>query len=75
MIALLKGRLIEKAPTHVIIDCNGVGYQVYISLNTYSKLGDTENCKLYTEFIVREDIQLLYGFHTSSEKRLLDMAE
>lgn len=70
MIAQIRGRLIEKNPTYAIIDCNGVGYQLNISLNTYSKLGDSENCKLYAQLVVREDAQLLYGFFDPSEKLL-----
>lgn len=70
MIAQIKGRLIEKTPTYVVIDCNGVGYELKISLNTYSKLGDSEVCLLYTHFVVREDAQLLYGFKETSEREL-----
>jgi len=70
MIAQIKGRLIEKTPTYVVIDCNGVGYEIKISLNTYSKLGDSEICTLLTHFVVREDAQLLYGFKESSEREL-----
>ncbi len=73
MIAQINGRLIEKTPTYVVIDCNGVGYQLNISLNTYSKLGDGEACKLFTQLIVREDAQLLYGFKTTGEKRLFQL--
>ncbi len=73
MIAQIRGRLIEKNPTYAIIDCNGVGYQLNISLNTYSKMGDDENCKLYTQLIVREDAQLLYGFYDLSEKQLFQL--
>jgi len=70
MIAQIKGRLIEKTPTYVIIDCNGVGYQINISLNTYSKIDADELCLLYTHMIVREDAQLLYGFKDKSEREL-----
>lgn len=73
MIAQIKGRLIEKTPTYVVIDCGGVGYEIHISLNTYSKLGDDELCLLYTTFIVREDAQLLYGFKEKSEKELFKL--
>ncbi|MFT6165399.1 MAG: Holliday junction DNA helicase RuvA [Vicingaceae bacterium] len=73
MIAHINGRLVEKSPTYVVIDCNGVGYKLNISLNTYSKLGDGEDCKLFTEFIVREDAQLLYGFKDVSERRLFQL--
>ena len=70
MIAQIKGRLIEKTPTYVVIDCNGVGYEIKISLNTFSKIGDSEVCSLLTHFVVREDAQLLYGFKESSEREL-----
>ena len=73
MIAHINGRLIEKTPTYVVIDCNGVGYQLNISLNTYSKIGNDEQCKLYAELIVREDAQLLYGFMELAEKRLFKL--
>lgn len=73
MIAHINGRLVEKSPTYVVIDCGGVGYKLNISLNTYSKLGDGESCKLFTEFIVREDAQLLYGFKDVSERRLFQL--
>ena len=73
MIAHINGRLVEKSPTHVVIDCGGVGYKLNISLNTYSKLGEEESCKLFTEFIVREDAQLLYGFKEVSERRLFQL--
>jgi Holliday junction DNA helicase RuvA len=70
MIAFISGRLIEKNPTYVIIDCQGIGYHVNVSLHTYSKIPDEEMCKLYTEFVVREDAQLLYGFFSKSERDL-----
>jgi Holliday junction DNA helicase RuvA len=70
MIAHIKGRLLEKTPTYVVIDCNGVGYELKISLNTFSKLGDSELCSLHTHFVVREDAQLLYGFKETSEREL-----
>lgn len=73
MIAHINGKLVEKTPTYVIIECAGVGYHLNISLNTYSKLGSEENCKLHTEFIVREDAQLLYGFKEVGEKRLFQL--
>ena len=73
MIAHLNGKLVEKSPTHVVIECGGVGYKLNISLNTYSRIGDSESCKLFTEFIVREDAQLLYGFKEVSERRLFQL--
>lgn len=73
MIAQIKGRLVEKTPTYVVIDCNGVGYQINISLNTYSKIDANEQCLLHTHLIVREDAQLLYGFKDKSERELFRM--
>lgn len=70
MIAQIKGKLIEKTPTYVVIDCNGVGYQINISLNTFSKIGNEESCLLFTHFVVREDANLLYGFKEKSEREL-----
>ncbi len=54
MITQLKGKLVEKNPTDVVIECNGVGYLVNISLHTYSSLPTTENVLLFTHLIVRE---------------------
>jgi len=70
MIAQIKGRLVEKTPTYVVVDCNGIGYELKISLNTFSLMGDDELCFLYTHFVVREDAQLLYGFKEKSEREL-----
>lgn len=70
MITHIKGKLVEKTPTYVVIDCNGVGYLIHISVNTFSKLGDDEAVMLYTHFAVREDAQVLYGFADQEERRL-----
>jgi len=70
MITYLKGRLIEKNPAYAVIECNGVGYFVNISLNTFSNLPDDEACMLYTHFAVKEDSQTLYGFADQEERRL-----
>ncbi|MCC7331553.1 MAG: Holliday junction branch migration protein RuvA [Flavobacteriales bacterium] len=70
MIAQIKGKLIEKNPAYVVIDCNGVGYQLNISLHTYSSIDNNESCMLYTHFVVREDAHLLYGFKEKSEREL-----
>lgn len=73
MIAHLNGRLVEKNPTNVVIECAGVGYDVKISLNTYSQLGGEESIKLFTQFIVREDAQLLYGFFDTTEREMFNL--
>lgn len=72
MIAQLTGRLIEKAPTEVVLDCGGVGYEVKISLNTFSTIGSDENLKLFIKFVVREDAQILYGFATKIEREMFN---
>jgi len=64
------GKLVEKNPTHVVIECNGVGFHLNISLNTYSKLGDKEHCKLFAHLAVREDAHVLYGFYDLDEREL-----
>ena len=70
MIAHLEGKLVEKNPTDVVIDCNGVGYLLHISLNTFSQIPDQENIKLYTHLQIREDAHTLYGFTTKTEREL-----
>ncbi|HSI69998.1 MAG TPA: Holliday junction branch migration protein RuvA [Gillisia sp.] len=71
MIHHLKGQLIEKNPTHVVIDCNGVGYFVHISLHTFALVGnDSEALKLYTHLQVKEDSHTLFGFVEKSEREL-----
>jgi len=66
----LKGRLIEKNPTFVVIDVNGVGYSVNISLTTFSAIKDQEQIQLYTHLLVREDMHQLFGFSDKNERSL-----
>ena len=70
MITQLRGRLVEKSPTSVVIDCQGVGYLVNISLYTFGQLKDEENIQLFTHLQVREDAHALYGFATELERQL-----
>jgi holliday junction DNA helicase RuvA len=70
MIAFLKGKLVHRDPTHVIIDVNGVGYHVNISLQTFSAIKEQENILLYTHLSIREDAHVLFGFSSESEKKL-----
>ncbi|MGB0776744.1 MAG: Holliday junction branch migration protein RuvA [Flavobacteriaceae bacterium] len=70
MINHLKGKLVEKNPTYAIIECNGVGYFVNISLQTFSALPDSEAVMLYTHLIIREDAHSLYGFFSLLEREL-----
>ncbi len=70
MIAYIKGKLAHKDPTHVIIEANGIGYFIHISLNTFSQIKEQESCQLHTYMHVREDAQTLFGFGGISEKKL-----
>ncbi|MBC8303245.1 MAG: Holliday junction branch migration protein RuvA [Pelagibacterales bacterium] len=70
MITQLKGRMVEKSPTEVVIDCNGVGYLVNISLNTFSKLTVSESISLFTHLQVKEDSHTLFGFFEKTERNL-----
>jgi Holliday junction DNA helicase RuvA len=73
MIAHIQGKLVEKTPTEVVIDCNGVGYHVNISLHTYTLLPKTDFIKLFTHLIIKEDSHSLYGFVEKSEKEIFKM--
>ena len=70
MITHISGKLVEKSPTSVVVDCNGIGYFIHISLHTFSQLMDDEHIKILTHFQVKEDAQQLYGFATSSEREI-----
>lgn len=70
MITHLKGKLVEKNPTYAVVETNGVGYLLNISLNTFSKLGDVENVFLYTHFHVKEDAHTLFGFVDKIEREI-----
>lgn len=73
MITQLIGRMVEKTPTQVVIDCHGVGYAVHISLHTYSQIGTEENVKLFTHLQIREDAHTLYGFFTPMERSVFQL--
>jgi len=73
MINYLKGKLVEKNPTYVVIECNGIGYTVNISLYTFSKITDNELLKLETHLVVREDAHTLYGFFDKTEKAVFKL--
>ncbi|MCA1856936.1 Holliday junction branch migration protein RuvA [Massilia oculi] len=71
MIGRLSGTLLEKAPPHVLVDCNGVGYEVDVPMSTFYNLPHTgEKVVLFTHLIVREDAHLLFGFGSASERAL-----
>jgi len=75
MFAYLSGKITHSTPTAVHLDVNGVGYDINISLNTYSEIEGKDEVKLYTHLYMREDIHtiLLYGFHSMAEKELFLM--
>jgi len=70
MITHLHGVLEEKTPASAILDCGGIGYQLSISLNTYSQLPEKGTCRLFTHLAIREDAHVLYGFFTQDERAL-----
>ena len=70
MITHIQGKLVEKNPTDVVIDCNGVGYLLNISLHTFSHIPDQENIKLFTHLQVKEDSHTLFGFSSLAEREI-----
>ncbi len=70
MIAFLNGEFVKKTPSYVFVDVKGVGYEVQISLNTYSRIQDLEKGLLQTHLIVREDAHILFGFFDMAEKEM-----
>lgn len=73
MITHIRGRLVEKQPDHVVVDCQGVGYYLNISLQTFSHLPDEEAIQLYTHLSIREDAHVLYGFATKTEREIFNL--
>ena len=73
MITQIRGRLVEKNPTYVVVDCSGVGYLLHISLQTFSSITDEEAIRLYTHLSIREDAHTLYGFHTKMEREVFKL--
>jgi Holliday junction DNA helicase RuvA len=70
MIAFLKGEFVKKTPSVVLVDVAGVGYEVQITLNTYSKIQNAESGLLLTHLLVREDAHILFGFSEVAEKEM-----
>jgi holliday junction DNA helicase RuvA len=70
MIAYVNGAITFKSPTYVVIDINGLGYRVHISLHTYEKIASLEECKLLTHLVIKEDAHQLYGFYEEDERDL-----
>ena len=70
MIAFLKGKLIQRDPTFVVVEVQGIGYQLHISLQTFSDIKEQENVMLHTHLNIREDAHILFGFSSVVEKKL-----
>jgi len=70
MYEYLQGELIEKAPAHIIIDNNGIGFFINISLHTYSGLPEKGSCKIYLHQVIREDANILFGFINNTEREI-----
>ena len=70
MYEFIKGRLTEKTPTYAVIEANGIGYLLHISLHTYSQLKEDEHCTLLVHLVVREDALILFGFSGDDEREL-----
>ena len=70
MITHIQGKLTEKNPTDVVIDCQGIGYRINISMHTYSQIPDNENLRLYTHLQVKEDSHTLFGFSSLAEREI-----
>lgn len=66
----IKGRIARRTPASAVVESNGVGYFLHISLNTYTLIGDQEACLLYVHLIVREDAMILFGFADQEEREL-----
>lgn len=68
MYAFISGELAEVNPANAVIECQGIGYLINISLHTFSHIKDLKVCKLYTHQVIREDAHTLYGFSTEEER-------
>ncbi len=73
MIGFLSGKIISIKPTQLLLDVNGVGYQVFISISTFEKINESSNVSLHIHTIVREDAINLYGFYSVEEKQMFEL--
>ncbi|MDN6281048.1 MAG: Holliday junction branch migration protein RuvA, partial [Psychroflexus sp.] len=70
MITQIVGKLVEKNPTHIVIDCHGIGYEVNVSLHTFSQINNEEHIKVFTHLHIKEDAHTLYGFIDKEEREV-----
>ncbi|MBR6439276.1 MAG: Holliday junction branch migration protein RuvA [Bacteroidales bacterium] len=70
MYSFISGTVVEKNPTYVVIDNQGIGYMINITLNTFTAIGEQEKVKLFVHLAIREDAHVLYGFYTEQEREL-----
>ena len=68
MYAFIVGKISDINPANVVLDCRDVGYDISISVNTYSKIKDMESCRLFTHLVVRDDAMILFGFAGEDER-------
>ena len=73
MITHIKGKLVEKNPTYVVVECSGIGYHINISLTTYDQIKNEENIFLYTHLQIKEDSHSLFGFFEISERSIFQI--
>jgi len=73
MISFVRGKVFDITPTYVVIDNQGIGYHIFISLNTYTQIQPEAQVLLYTEPVIREDAHLLYGFYDSLEREIFKL--
>ena len=73
MISFVKGKIFEITPAYVVINNQNIGYQIFISLNTYTKINPSEELLLYTELIIRDDAHILYGFYEPLEREIFKL--
>jgi len=70
MYSFIEGKIADLNPTTAVLACQGIGYTINISLNTYTQLTGKESCRLHTHLVVREDALILYGFADTSERHV-----
>ena len=73
MIGYLKGKIISSKPTHILLDVNGVGYTIRISINTFERISGNETVSLYIHTNVKEDAITLFGFYSEAEKEMFEL--